>query len=483
MVSKTEGWDNKQLRIRDAERCLDFLDEVRRITSANQAGNFLKPAYQARDLTTIKDYMEALERQEHNFITGVPGVRKLTLDERRYLESLRKQEERAANEQDRMITACGPIKSFIDSHLDSSLSAEVREIMVSNEIPLYDQVRQSLRIIAEKCLGNPVETRKSLYRKLEDISPVRKPGHLLDLLDNMAIILGRIQIHYDTVTTTVDEAATDKARARNPLAPPIMKICQLPPTSGEKIAILASKLPINEPNMSPIIGRFLAIQHRQWNFIVAELKKMAENLLNLPGASGSSGGVGSGGPSSVVKDAAGKHNSSGIGTSGGNTTHLAAAASSVHASESGVGMKRSYAEAAGTDNNECKWPWDDQRQQCQWEIMHNFQCKYNHPRRMQIPRVQQQHQQQPWQMYPHQQHYPQQQYYMQQQMPQVSFHGPSGPPLPGNHQSMAASMGGNPYPPPSAPPVPSQARFSSDSGSNSPREMSPSRRAPGTPRR
>ena len=397
-------------------------------------------------------------------------MRKLSLDERRYLDSLRKQEERAANEQTRMITACGPVKAFIDSHLDSSLSAEVREIMTSTDIPLYDQVRQGLRIIAEKCLGNPVETRKSLYKKLEDLPTVRKPGHLLDLLDNMAIVLGRMQIHYDTVTNTVDEAATDKTRARNPLAPPVMKVCQRPPTSEENIAILASKLPTNEPNMSPILGRFLAIQHRPWNFIVVELKKIAENLLNLPGASGSSSGVGSGGSSNLVKATAGTHSNS------GGTSHIVAAASSASPGDPGIGMKRSYAEATTTDSNECKWPWDEQRQQCQWEIMHNFQCKYNHPRRPQIPRWAQPQQLQHYQQH---QYYPSQHYYMPQQMPQVSFHGPGGPPLPGQQQLAAPPPGSSPVPQAITP----STRFAPDSGNVSPREMSPSRRAPGTPRR
>ena len=88
------------------------------------------------------------------------------------------------------------------------MESEVYSITTDENIPLYDQIRQMIEIVAQKCLGNKSKTRSMIMKKFE-MGHATSPGEVVTVLDNFTIITRQLQVHYQTVTGMTDDMATE----------------------------------------------------------------------------------------------------------------------------------------------------------------------------------------------------------------------------------------------------------------------------------
>ena len=341
--------------------------------------------------------------------------------------------------------ALGPIMTFLNDHVDTALQRDLDHIATDENMPIYQRVKEATIIIGSKCLGDPVTTRKRLVDRLS-MGTASTAADVLTALDNFDIILDQMQLHYDTVTATVDEAATNRAREDDENAEPVFKECQPPPTRQERITYLQDTLDLRSTEISAIVNQFYDLQEsgRPWDNMVSALKAKAEKIAGdseraskrLRIDDGAAGGKSAHGSSSSSNSS-----SSGSSSSDGGSGHGTSSGGSHLAGSAGYGF-------------------------VQQQHPHRSQQPYQHqhqygPRQQQQPYYPPQHQQQ----YGPQQH--QQPYYPPQHQQQYGPGQQQQPYYPPQHQQQ--QYGPPPPPPHTAPtrsrtPSPSRTRSSGPVG-------------------
>ena len=379
-----EPWTDRRLQKGDAEGCLEFLAEIRKIASSKSAGPYIADDFEWGDKTRISARIQELMNQQLN---AIPGTEPLTEAEGRELDQCIKLEGRINSEQDRVTTACAPLKTFIDNHLSTDMATMVEEITTDTAMPIYKQVRDALAIIKNSCLGTPTETRDTLMQKFK-MGTARTPADVVTALDNIAIIRKQLKIHHETVIATVNEAATASLRARNPAAPPVMKTCQEPPDRQELISKLDTILDRSSPPISAIIVKFESHREATWDIIVAQLRSVAERHAAQDRQKMQAG------PSPV---AAPSHSSSNRATtsiaaatvSASSVSHTYAAAQPpayayapppvYGATQPSAPAWQPQARPYSSAGRPCQSRWLDQHNCCQYELENRRPCIFAHP--------------------------------------------------------------------------------------------------------
>ena len=222
-----------------------------------------------------------------------------------------------------------PVKTFIDEHVDANLANDLKAISVSTEMPIYRQVQEMTKIIGSKCLGDAVTTREKLMAKF-GMGRATSAAEFVTVLNNFSILLDLLIEHFETVTNTVDEAATIQARAIDDEADEVMQHCLEPPTREECVTFLERSLDTTIAAIAPIVMKLDELRSRPWADIVATLKPMAERMAGAAQAAqsnkrprlddgGKSGGSGSSGSSSSNSSSSSSSSSS-SGNSGGSNS-------------------------------------------------------------------------------------------------------------------------------------------------------------------
>jgi hypothetical protein len=152
-------------------------------------------------------------------------------------------------------------------HIDTALQHDLNAVSTNTEMPIYQQVREAVKIIGSKCLADPVTTRTRLVNRLQ-----------MGTASTAAV--DQMQVHYETVTTTVDEAATNRAREYDEDADLVYQQCQPPPTRQERLTYLQDTLDLKSAEISTILNKFFELKNteREWDNIMKELKPMAEMI-------------------------------------------------------------------------------------------------------------------------------------------------------------------------------------------------------------
>lgn len=325
-----QSWTGRKLRKGDAISCLELLQQVKRLVAANSAGSYLKADFDWGDLEQIRALIGPLEAAAHAFYARQEGAQRPSESKTKDLQELRQIEKRLMQLHAEVTRSCNPLKIFLDDHIDSALQHVIDHVSTDTDMPIHKQVRMSMGLIADKCLGDPVSTRKMLVDRFK-MGTATTAADVVTALDNMGIIRDQLQVHYDTVSNAVDEAATIRARTFNEDAEEVYGECQPPPTRQEMITFLQDTLDVKSPEIGSIVAKFYELQDHDWDQLVPVLKTMAEKMAGASdraakrprlgedsGESKSSSGGGSSG--------GGKGSSGGGSSGGGSSQHLAAAA-------------------------------------------------------------------------------------------------------------------------------------------------------------
>jgi hypothetical protein len=179
------------------------------------------------------------------------------------------------NQESAIRQACTPLRTFIDTHIDAGLQALIRHIASSTVIPVYQQARECRDLIATTCLGDPTDVRARLIKRFK-MGKASTVAEVILALDNFMILIKQINLHYETVLRTVDEARTHEARKLDPAAPPVMKQCASPPTDADIATYFDKVIDHRSAAITSITTEFTRLRAQAWSTIVTRLKPLAE---------------------------------------------------------------------------------------------------------------------------------------------------------------------------------------------------------------
>jgi hypothetical protein len=360
--------DGTTLSKGDPLAALDFFQAVEQRITATGAGRFLQEDYQLESHQALMKKIRPLEKRDDDAQAKVEGAQPLDATELAYLERLRKRENSAQKEEERMITACGPVKDFIDQHIHRFLTVDVRDISTNRDMKPCDQVRDMLQIIAEKCLGNPTTCRNMLMDRMKNPGLAKNPGEVLQVINNMELTYQQLKTHQTTVRKTINKVATEQARKTHGAnSPDIFYTCQELPTRDELAQLLTQAIDPNSAansSLRMLLSSNINIQE-DWPITLAKMKQQAEYEIAAhpqyaPPASSQSGGA------SVSSSSVASSHSGGISSSSLQTPGLP--------TEQTIGVKRQL-----DFDQDCTSPWDARYNKCEYSITHSRPCRFRHP--------------------------------------------------------------------------------------------------------
>lgn len=397
----TTSWTGgRVLQAGNATDFLDFADAVKTVSSTHSAGKFLNGRYVWVDADALAAEIKRLTDKDMraNSAAVLPGGphQALTELEEKFLVRTEKTLDRLETAHATVTLACSPVKAFIDSHLDTTLTKEVRSITTSETIPITQQVTQMMAVLGENCLLQPVTARKGLMNQLEAMNgKATNPAEVLKALNNADIIMQRLTTLHSSVTASIDKERTQAARARDPAAPPIMRLCKAPPDDEDMYQFLKDTITSSDLN-SVLVNDMHARRNETYESIVVSLKSIAQYSKKPTTVSVSipnNGGGSSGGGSGSFAAGAGHEDDTNQTQDARYDAAFAAGAASVTSPGAAngsfqLGNKRPF-EGGGYDR-ECHSRWDPQTQQCDWAKNNGRQCQYHHtPPQAQYPWQQQ----------------------------------------------------------------------------------------------
>jgi hypothetical protein len=233
----------KKLQKGDAEAGLEFEEHINRLIIQHGAKEFLDDSYVGESPHDIRAEIMRLEKRERDYHQHTPGSTPLTDSEAGYLGRQISKLSTLTRENTSMTRACGPIKEFIDTHIDHLLTNDIKAVATDIQIQLYEQIRRCRAIIQSKCCGDPTTTREMLMRRFE-MGTAQSPDEVMTALDNIGILQEQLTAHHRAVTRSIDEEATATARQTLPWPalgppPPIFKECLPPPRRFLRLGISA----------------------------------------------------------------------------------------------------------------------------------------------------------------------------------------------------------------------------------------------------
>lgn len=400
-VIEERPWGNETLH-KDPTECLRFWKSLQQLIGAQGAHRYMDPAYEMENPEPFKEQVKLITNKAIAHGLDPANYPPLTETEATLLPILQNRIRDAEEEATRVRTALGPIKSFIDDHVDLSLASEIREFSLATDKTLPYMVSGMTNTILSSCLSNAYNTNKQLRGRF-NMGKAATINDVISVLDNMEIITSWLELHHNTITNMVDREATARAEAIDPRAPDVMMTCPPVPTDQELITVFTNCLDISCTSTAPIITLVSLYQNEGWNSLKSRIRTEANKwIVRTRGEQ----------PSKKPRIDEGKGSSS-------DQRNIAAAASSTSSQQPSAidrpitfqdmynfqaailggtqrpqplqpptGARTSDAGVASfqpgqvrpfvRNNQPCRQEWNEEKKVCAWKIVTGYDCKFLH---------------------------------------------------------------------------------------------------------